>query len=59
MSCIETNKFDDWQRFGGDAIGMHLDEMSPTIRFRLDANECRVLLTGAGGRRRRAGLAPR
>lgn len=42
---IETNKFSDWKRFGRDAIGMHLDDMaSDTIRFRLDANECRVLL---------------
>ncbi|OAN38157.1 VOC family protein [Mycolicibacterium iranicum] len=42
---IETEKFDDWRRFGRDAIGMHVDEMaSDTMRFRLDANECRVLL---------------
>jgi hypothetical protein len=42
---IETNKFADWKRFGRDAIGMHLDDMSlDTIRFRLDANECRFLL---------------
>jgi 2,3-dihydroxybiphenyl 1,2-dioxygenase len=44
-AVIETNKFDEWKRFGRDAIGMHLDEMPPdTIRFRLDANECRFLL---------------
>jgi len=44
-AVIETSKFDDWKRFGRDAIGMHLDEMLPdTIRFRLDANECRFLL---------------
>ncbi|OBI52972.1 VOC family protein [Mycobacterium sp. E796] len=42
---IETNKFADWKRFGREAIGMHLDEMLPdTMRFRLDANECRFLL---------------
>ena len=42
---IETDKFADWKRFGRDAIGMHLDDMAPdTVRFRLDANECRVLL---------------
>lgn len=42
---IETNKFDDWRRFGREAIGMQLDEMLPdTLRFRLDANECRFLL---------------
>ncbi|MEB3983299.1 VOC family protein [Mycobacterium sp. 663a-19] len=44
-AVIETNKFDDWKRFGRDAIGMHLDDLMPdTIRFRLDANECRFLL---------------
>ena len=42
---IETDKFADWKRFGRDAIGMHLDDMAPdTARFRLDANECRLLL---------------
>lgn len=43
--AIETNKISDWKRFGRDAIGMHLDDMAPdTVRFRLDDNECRVLL---------------
>lgn len=42
---IETDKFDDWRRFGRDAIGMHLDETLPdALRFRLDDNECRFLL---------------
>jgi len=42
---IETDKFTDWKRFGRDAIGMHLDDITPdTARFRLDTNECRVLL---------------
>ncbi len=42
---IETNKFADWKRFGRDAVGMHLDDMLPdTMRFRLDANECRFLV---------------
>ena len=42
---VETDKFADWKRFGREAIGMHLDDMAPdTARFRLDANECRVLL---------------
>ena len=42
---IETQKFSDWRRFGRDAIGMHLDDMSADImRFRLDDNECRFLL---------------
>lgn len=42
---VETEKFDDWRRFGRDAIGMHVDDLAPdAMRFRLDANECRVLL---------------
>ena len=42
---VETQKFDDWRRFGRDAIGMHLDEILPgVVRFRLDDNECRFLL---------------
>ncbi|AGZ52731.1 VOC family protein [Mycobacterium kansasii] len=42
---IETNRFDDWRRFGRDAIGMHLDDaLADVIRFRLDDNECRFLL---------------
>jgi 2,3-dihydroxybiphenyl 1,2-dioxygenase len=42
---IETEKFSDWRRFGREAIGMHLDDMSTdTLRFRLDDNECRFLL---------------
>jgi 2,3-dihydroxybiphenyl 1,2-dioxygenase len=42
---IETQKFGDWRRFGRDAVGMHLDDLSPdTARFRLDDNECRFLL---------------
>lgn len=42
---VETEKFDDWRRFGRDAIGMHVDDLAPdSMRFRLDANECRVLL---------------
>ncbi|MFE4499736.1 VOC family protein [Rhodococcus sp. NPDC056743] len=42
---IETQKFSEWRRFGADAIGMHLDELSAdAMRFRLDENECRFLL---------------
>jgi 2,3-dihydroxybiphenyl 1,2-dioxygenase len=42
---IETEKFADWRRFGRDAIGMHLDDVSSdVIRFRLDDNQCRFLL---------------
>jgi 2,3-dihydroxybiphenyl 1,2-dioxygenase len=42
---IESEKIGDWRRFGRDAIGMHLDDMSADVmRFRLDENECRFLL---------------
>lgn len=44
-AVIETQKFDDWQRFGREAIGLHVDDLAPdAMRFRLDANECRMLL---------------
>lgn len=33
---VETDKFGDWKRFGREAIGMHLDDMTPDmVRFRL------------------------
>lgn len=42
---VETEKFSDWRRFGGEAIGMHVDDALPdTVRFRLDDNACRFLL---------------
>ena len=42
---IETQKFDDWHRFGADAIGLHVDTLSnDAMRFRLDDHECRFLL---------------
>ncbi len=42
---VETEKFADWRRFGRDAIGMHLDEVSSeAILFRLDEHQCRFLL---------------
>ena len=44
-TVIETEKFSDWRRFGRDAIGMHLDDVSAdAMRFRLDTHECRFLL---------------
>ena len=43
--AIETQKFADWLRFGRDAVGMHCDDVgTDAIRFRLDAQQCRVLL---------------
>jgi hypothetical protein len=41
----ESQKFTDWRRFGQDAIGMHLDQLSPDVmRFRLDDRDCRFLI---------------
>ncbi|MGW0035377.1 VOC family protein [Gordonia sp. NPDC003376] len=42
---IESERFADWRRFGRDAIGMHLDEVSAdVIRFRLDNHETRFII---------------
>lgn len=42
---VSTNKFADWRRFGADAIGLHVDELTRDVmRFRLDDHECRFLL---------------
>ncbi|MGZ4805000.1 MAG: VOC family protein [Ilumatobacteraceae bacterium] len=42
---IETQKFSDWMRFGADAIGLHVDELSTqAMRFRMDDRTCRFLL---------------
>ena len=42
---VETDKLSDWTRFGADAIGLHVDSLSPDVaRFRLDDHECRFLL---------------
>ncbi|WP_428341874.1 VOC family protein [Mycobacterium sp.] len=42
---VDSEKIADWRRFGRDAIGMHLDDVSPDVlRFRLDDHECRFLV---------------
>lgn len=42
---VETQRFTDWRRFGADAVGLHVDELTrDTMRFRLDDHECRFLL---------------
>ncbi|GAB04389.1 VOC family protein [Gordonia amarae] len=42
---VESNKMLDWHRFGADAIGLHVDELSrDALRFRLDDHECRFLI---------------
>jgi 2,3-dihydroxybiphenyl 1,2-dioxygenase len=43
--AIQSNKLADWKRFGADAIGMHVDELTnDVLRFRLDERECRFLI---------------
>lgn len=42
---VETLKLTDWQRFGRDAVGLHVDVLTPDVsRFRLDDHECRFLI---------------
>lgn len=42
---IESQRFSEWRRFGKDAIGMHLDELSPgVVRFRLDDHQARFIV---------------
>ena len=42
---VETNRLTDWKRFGADAIGLHVDELTTGVtRFRLDDHTCRFLL---------------
>lgn len=42
---VESTRLTDWQRFGAEAIGMHLDRLdSSTLRFRLDEHACRFLV---------------
>ncbi|MEN4474461.1 VOC family protein [Mycolicibacterium cosmeticum] len=42
---IETERFEEWRRFGREAIGMHVDDAgTDAMRFRLDEHACRFLL---------------
>ncbi|MET9265346.1 VOC family protein [Amycolatopsis sp. NPDC004079] len=42
---VESRRLTDWNRFGADAIGLHVDELiRDTLRFRLDDRECRFLV---------------
>lgn len=42
---VETQRLTDWRRFGADAVGLHVDQLTrDTTRFRLDDRECRFLL---------------
>jgi 2,3-dihydroxybiphenyl 1,2-dioxygenase len=42
---VESQKLTDWHRFGADAVGLHVDELTrDALRFRLDDRECRMLI---------------
>jgi 2,3-dihydroxybiphenyl 1,2-dioxygenase len=42
---VESQRFTDWRRFGADAIGLHVDNLTDDVlRFRLDDRECRFLI---------------
>lgn len=42
---VESQRFADWRRFGADAVGLHVDELTDQVmRFRLDDRECRFLV---------------
>lgn len=42
---VESQRLTDWHRFGADAIGLHVDELTrDALRFRLDDRECRFLI---------------
>jgi len=42
---VESQRLTDWRRFGADAIGLHVDEVTEgVLRFRLDDRECRFLI---------------
>lgn len=41
---IETQRFAEWERFGRDVVGLHVDRVDDsTMKFRLDDHECRFL----------------
>lgn len=44
-TVVESQRLNEWHRFGADAIGLHVDELSrDVLRFRIDDRECRFLI---------------
>ncbi|MEU4155435.1 VOC family protein [Actinoplanes sp. NPDC026670] len=42
---VQSQRLTDWNRFGADAIGLHVDELTrDALRFRLDDRQCRFLI---------------
>lgn len=43
---VSSRRLTDWRRFGADAIGLHVDELTRDIlRFRIDDHACRMVIT--------------
>lgn len=46
---VDSRRLADWRRFGADALGLHVDELTrDTLRFRIDHHACRLLVTRSG-----------
>jgi 2,3-dihydroxybiphenyl 1,2-dioxygenase len=44
-AVVASQRLTDWRRFGADALGLHVDELTTdTTRFRLDDHACRLLI---------------
>ncbi|WP_109524585.1 MULTISPECIES: VOC family protein [Nocardia] len=41
---VNSQRLHDWRRFGADAIGLHVDRVDDSLRFRLDDHTCRFLI---------------
>jgi 2,3-dihydroxybiphenyl 1,2-dioxygenase len=42
---VESQRLAEWRRFGADAIGLHVEQLTEDVlRFRLDDRECRFLI---------------
>ncbi|MEV5837327.1 VOC family protein [Nocardia sp. NPDC052112] len=43
--AVQSNRLPEWRRFGGEAIGMHVDQVDRNaLRLRLDERACRFLV---------------
>ena len=44
-AVVASTHLADWRRFGADALGLHVDELTTdTTRFRVDDHACRLLI---------------
>lgn len=43
---VESNRLDDWQRFGADGLGLHAERLGADhLGFRIDAHQRRLIVT--------------